>query len=231
MKTLSDRGAKVFRMDAADFPQEATLVGRIGPHSWAGEVTTSHRTLDLLDVVACYFRAPNPFRLSTDMSEPERRFAAAQARAGFGGILTALDCRWVNHPSAMSHAEYKPVQLAAAREAGLSIPPTLITNSPEEVRAFAADIPGPVICKPVASPVFIEGNELKTVYTRRITEHDLADLRGIEATAHLFQAWVSKAYEVRLTVMGKHLFAAEIYATSAKARTSPARTRRRWSRN
>lgn len=218
VKTLTDRGAKVFRIDGADFPQEATLAGYIGDgHGWSGGLRTSHRALDLLDVVACYFRAPNPFRFSADMSEPERRFAAAQARAGFGGIVSALHCRWVNHPSAMSRAEYKPVQLAAARRVGLSIPATLITNSPEEVRAFARDVPGPIICKPVASPVFIEANELKTVYTRRLTEHDLDDLRGIETTAHLFQAWAFKAHEVRLTVVGERMFAAEVHATSQKA--------------
>ncbi|MER0481572.1 ATP-grasp ribosomal peptide maturase [Streptomyces sp. Edi2] len=218
VKTLTDRGATVFRIDAADFPQEVTLAGYIGnAHGWGGRLRTSQRELDLLDVSACYFRAPNPFRLSPDMSEPERRFAAAQARAGFGGILTALSCRWVNHPSAMSRAEYKPVQLAAARQAGLSIPPTLITNNPDEVRAFARDIPGPIICKPVASPVFIEADELKTVYTRRLTEHDLDDLGGIETTAHLFQAWADKAHEVRLTVVGERMFAAEVHATSQKA--------------
>lgn len=218
VKTLTDRGARVFRMDTADFPQEATLTGHIdNAHGWAGGVTTSHRDLNLRDVVACYFRAPNPFRFSADMSEPERRFAAAQARAGFGGILTALDCRWVNHPLAMSRAEYKPVQLAVARRAGLSIPPTLITNTPEEVRAFAAGLPGAIICKPVASPVFIEGDELKTVYTRRLTMGDLADLQGIEATAHLFQTWVDKAHEVRLTVVGERMFATEVHANSDKA--------------
>ncbi|MEU8919071.1 ATP-grasp ribosomal peptide maturase [Streptomyces nigrescens] len=214
---LAERGQQVFRMDAQEFPQEAILTGHMGNgHGWAGGLTTAHRGLDLLDVEACYFRAPNPFRLPADMSEPERRFAAAQARAGFGGIITALDCRWVNHPLAMSRAEYKPVQLAAARRAGLTIPRTLITNSPDAVRAFAGGTPGPFICKPVASPVFIEGDELKTVYTRRLTGQDLVDLQGIETTAHLFQAWVDKAHEIRLTVVGERMFAAEIHANSPK---------------
>ncbi|MCL6302938.1 ATP-grasp ribosomal peptide maturase [Streptomyces kronopolitis] len=219
VKTLTDRGQQVFRIDASDFPQEATLTGYMDNvhKGWTGSLRTSHRSLDLHDVAACYFRAPNPFRLSPDMSQPERAFAAAQARAGFGGILNALSCRWVNHPWAMSRAEYKPVQLAAAQLVGLPIPRTLITNNPDEVRAFARRIAGPIICKPVASPVFIEANELKTVYTKRLTEADLDDLRGIETTAHLFQEWVDKAHEVRLTVVGERLFATEVHATSPKA--------------
>ncbi|WP_326771109.1 ATP-grasp ribosomal peptide maturase (plasmid) [Streptomyces sp. NBC_01591] len=220
VKALTDGGAEVFRMDTAEFPQELTLAGRIDARQgWAGGLTTAHRAVDLADISAVYYRAPNPFALPAAMSEPERRFAAAQARAGLGGIITALDCRWVNHPAAMSRAEYKPLQLATARDSGLTIPPTLITNTPDAVRAFVGDVGGSVICKPVATPVFVEGNRLKTVYTHRVTEADLDDLRGIDTTAHLFQAWVDKAHEVRLTVAGDCLFAAEVHAGSAAAHT------------
>lgn len=217
VKTLKD-GAEVFRMDTAQFPQELTLAGRIDARQgWSGGLTTAHRAVDLADISAVYYRAPNPFALPATMSEPEKRFAAAQARAGLGGIITALDCRWVSHPAAMSRAEYKPLQLATARACGLTVPPTLITNNPAAVRTFVGDVGGQAVCKPVATPVFIEDDQLKTVYTRRITEEDLADLRGVDTTAHLFQAWIDKAYEVRLTVVGERTFAAEIHAGSGAA--------------
>ncbi|MFF9587814.1 ATP-grasp ribosomal peptide maturase [Streptomyces sp. NPDC014646] len=220
VKALTDGGAEVFRMDTAEFPQELTLAGRIDAwRGWAGGLTTAHRAVDLADVSAVYYRAPGAFAFPDAMSEPERRFAAAQARAGLGGIITTLDCRWVNHPAAMSRAEYKPLQLATARDSGLIIPPTLITNAPDAVRAFVGDIGGQAICKPVATPVFVEDDRLKTVYTHRVTEADLDDLRGIDTTAHLFQAWVDKAHEVRLTVVGDRLFAAEVHAGSAAAHT------------
>ncbi len=37
-------------------------------------------------------------------------------------------------------------------------------------------------------------------------------------TAHQFQEWIDKAYEVRLTVVGDELFAAEIHAGSEASR-------------
>ncbi|NBE50745.1 ATP-grasp ribosomal peptide maturase [Streptomyces boluensis] len=218
VKALTDGGAEVFRMDTAEFPQELTLAGRLDARQgWSGGLTTAHRAVDLADISAVYYRAPNPFDLPVTMSEPERRFAAAQARAGLGGIITALDCRWVSHPAAMSRAEYKPLQLATARTCGLAVPPTLITNSPDAVRTFSGDVGAPIVCKPVATPVFIEDDQLKITYTRRVTEDDLDDLRGIDTTAHLFQAWVDKAYEVRLTAVGDQLLAAEIHAGSDAA--------------
>ncbi|WP_327229702.1 ATP-grasp ribosomal peptide maturase [Streptomyces murinus] len=215
---LENRSVEVFRMDTADFPQRLALTGRIGQEqAWAGELATEYRTVGLSRVGAVYYRAPGAFRFPEGMSGPEERFAAAQARAGLGGVLSALDCRWVNHPTAMARAEYKPVQLAAAHACGLRIPATLITNRPADVQKFAAEVVGPVVCKPVSSPVLIEDGRLKSVYTRRLTPDDLLDLRGISTTAHLFQAWVDKAYEVRLTVVGKQLFAAAIHAESDAA--------------
>lgn len=215
---LQRRGVEVFRMDTADFPQRLALAGRIDQgQAWTGELTTEHRTVELSRVGAVYYRAPGAFQFPQGISGPEERFAAAQARAGLGGVLSALDCRWVNHPTAMARAEYKPVQLAAARACGLRIPPTLITNRAEEVRAFAAETGFSIVCKPVASPVLIEDDQFKSVYTQRLRPEDLEDLRGIDTTAHLFQGWVSKEYEVRLTVVGGRMFAAAIHAGSEAA--------------
>ncbi|MFD7136955.1 ATP-grasp ribosomal peptide maturase [Streptomyces sp. NPDC059894] len=215
---LENRGVEVFRMDTADFPQRLALAGRISAgQAWTGELLTEHRTVELSRVGAVYYRAPGAFRFARGMSGPEEGFAAAQARAGLGGVLSALECRWVNHPTAMARAEYKPVQLAAARACRLLIPPTLITNRPEDVRSFAADVSAAIVCKPVASPVVIEDGQLRCVYTRRLEPADLDDLRGIDTTAHLFQAWVPKKHEVRLTVIGKRMFAAAIHAGSEAA--------------
>ncbi|MEU3600519.1 MvdC/MvdD family ATP grasp protein [Streptomyces sp. NPDC006798] len=123
VKALTDRGVDVFRMDAEDFPQRLALGGRIEDgNGWTGSLRSPYRRLELGDVSAVYYRTPNPFRFPGGMSGPERRFAAAQARSGLGGIVAALNCRWVSHPSAMSRAEYKPVQLDVARRSGLGIP-------------------------------------------------------------------------------------------------------------
>jgi ATP-grasp ribosomal peptide maturase len=218
VKTLTDRGAEVFRMDTCEFPMAAELDARIGAvHGWAGSLCTTHRDLDLTRVAACYYRTPTAFRFPPGMSAAERRFAAAQARSGLGGVISALSCRWVSHPAAMSRADYKPVQLAAGRRAGLRIPETIVTNRAAAVRDWAAHIDGPIVAKPVASPVLIEGDELKTVYTQRLEPTDLADLTGIDTTAHMLQAWVPKQHEVRLTVAGDRLLAVEIHADSTAA--------------
>ncbi|MDI3423734.1 ATP-grasp ribosomal peptide maturase [Streptomyces luteolus] len=203
---LNHRNVPVFRCDTAEFPLELTLTATLGEQRWGGELDNGHRTLDLADVRSVYFRRPEEFRLPDSMSEAERRFAAAQSRAGFVGVAVALPCLWINHPARDLDANHKPWQLAVARCLGLEPPRSIITNNPYVAREFATQICGPVITKSLGAPV-------DTVI---VDPAELDD--SVRLCAHLFQEWIDKAHEVRLTVVGGRFFAVEIHAGSAETR-------------
>lgn len=99
---------------------------------------------------------------------------------------------------------------------GLAVPPTLITNDPAAVHRFANEV-GQLVVKPLAEPIVEEAGTYTAVWTRRLAHEDLQDLEGVAATAHLFQQWVPKAFEVRLTVVGRRLFPVAIHAGSPAA--------------
>jgi glutathione synthase/RimK-type ligase-like ATP-grasp enzyme len=133
-----------------------------------------------------------------------------EAKLGLGGVLAALDVRWVNHPNRAADASYKPLQLAVAARCGLDVPNTLITNRPDTVHRFAEG--GATVAKALGAPAIVEGGGRKTTFTHRLDDTDLADLRGVGHTAHQFQRWVPKAFETRLFVVGDRVFAAAIHA-------------------
>ncbi|MGQ0778727.1 MAG: hypothetical protein ACT4NY_30655 [Pseudonocardiales bacterium] len=124
---------------------------------------------------------------------------------------------WINHPSALADCEYKPRQLSLARTIGMRTPATIVTNVPDEVRQFAAD-QGEIIVKSLAEPIIAEVGSQKVIWTRRVAAAELTDLAGVELTTHLFQKWIPKAYEIRLTVVGKRHFAVAIHAYSTATR-------------
>jgi ATP-grasp ribosomal peptide maturase len=162
----------------------------------------------MLDQVRCaYYRRPSRFEFPADLVD--QRWATAEARMGFGGVLSALP-RWLNHPADIGQAEYKPVQLAAAQTAGLAIPDTMITNDPAEAARFAAG--REVIYKPLSTAPISGG---RVVYTTPV--RIAADDCSISHTAHLFQERLAKQYEVRLTVVDDCFFAARIDAESEAA--------------
>lgn len=218
-KHLDARGVRWVLLDTADFPQRMSLAARLddGHDGWQGEITVDGQTLRLAEVTAIYYRKPGDFDLPDGLSGPERRFSRAQARMGLGGVLASLPVRWLSHPSALADAEYKPRQLALLRQAGLATPPTLVTNDPAAVRAFAATH-GDLVVKPLAEPIVWEGGGESVVFTRRLTAEDLDTLDGVDTTAHLFQPFQEKRCECRvMAVGGDRLFAVAIHAGSIES--------------
>jgi hypothetical protein len=121
---LAARDMSTLRFDTADFPQRTRLSARLDQDHrsrWCGEIDTVEGSVVLDRVTAIYYRKPRDFDFPPAMSEPERRFARAQARVGVGGVLSSLPVRWVNHPAALADSEYKARQLAVATECGLRV--------------------------------------------------------------------------------------------------------------
>ncbi|EXU63151.1 ATP-dependent carboxylate-amine ligase [Streptomyces sp. PRh5] len=206
---LNERSVPVCRLDPRDFPEGAL---------WEGVLRGQHRDVSLGDIRSVYYRRPGAHRLHPDMSEQDARWAQAEAQAGFGGLLYALPALWVNHPNRNALAAFPPVALAAAARSGLSVPRTLITNNPAEAREFVAALPRQVAAYKALGTTHPSDNDDRpqALWTTQVRPDEIND--SVRRTAHQFQEWVDKAYEVRLTAVGHQLFAAEIYAGSDASR-------------
>ncbi|MCA1676665.1 MAG: ATP-grasp ribosomal peptide maturase, partial [Actinobacteria bacterium] len=209
---LHTRGVPVFRCNPGDFPRSLSLSARLG-EGWAGSLRLPEREVSVTDIGCAWYRRPTAFEFPATLSAQERRWATTEARLGVGGFLAALP-RWLNHPCDIARVEYKPLQLASARTVGLTVPDTLITNDPDEARRFAKEH-GDIIYKLFSSLGVSEQGQYRVVYANRITADDITDT--VTATIHLFQQWIPKAFEVRLTVVDDDLFAVRIDAGSQAA--------------
>lgn len=112
----------------------------------------------------------------------------------------------------MADATYKPRQLRVAAECGLTVPRSLVTNIGARARAFADEV-GVLVYKSLSTGIVTEQDELRIIYTSRLTADDL-DNGAIALCCHLFQEWVPKAFDVRLTVVGGRCFAVAVHAGS-----------------
>lgn len=213
---LEERGTEAHRLNTAAFPQHMIVDARHDGDRWRGTLRTMYRTVDLDTVTAIWYRSPTAYEFPPGMNAAERAHANLEAKFGVGGVLSSLPVLWVNHPARNADAAYKPLQLATAARAGLTVPATLITNDPHAVREFAAA--GPTITKLLGSSSIVEEGMRKIGFTRLLADEDLADLCGIELTAHLFQRWVPKAHEARVVAVGEQLTAVAIHARSDAAR-------------
>lgn len=213
IRELARRDVPVLRVDAADFPQRLALAATLGDGGWAGQLRTTEGGVDLAEVEAVYYRRPRAFGLADGMTEVERSWAREEAWFGFGGVIASLR-GWLNHPAAIARAEYKPLQLATAARCGLAVPQTLITNDPGEARELTRRV-GRAVYKPLSSRAVTEDGIERVVLTTEVDPASLDDSVG--TTAHLFQARVDKAYDVRLTVVDDAFFAVAVHADSPAA--------------
>jgi ATP-grasp ribosomal peptide maturase len=215
VEELNHRSVPVLRFDTADFPLRLTITGRLSGSGWSGTISRAGRAVSLADIAGIYYRRPTSFEFGS-MPAPAQAWARAEARCGLGGLLMAQD-RWLNHPHHIGYAEYKPVQLAAAAQAGLVVPATIITNDPAPARTFAAR-PGQVIYKPLSAEPPPGPGDTAMIYTSVAEpEHLAADGDAIAATMHLFQEHIASRCAVRLTVVDGQMFAAEIHPHSPAA--------------
>lgn len=212
VQKLDESKTPVLRCDLADFPTDVALEARYEGR-WTGVIQHAGRVVDLTGIRGIYCRRPTPFRLPADMTDEEREFASTEAQAGFTGVLMALPCRWINHPSAERIASYKPHQLRLAYASGLVSPRSIITNDPTAARTFASEQVGQVIYKGIGRDF---ANGAVSTPTVRFVAPDEID-ESVRLTAHLFQEFVPKRHDVRLIVVGSQMFGVEIHAHSSHA--------------
>ncbi|OKJ09130.1 ATP-grasp ribosomal peptide maturase [Kitasatospora sp. CB01950] len=215
---LNRRDTPIVRIDPGDFPAKLSLTAVMGSQGWCGRVRGQHRDVSMPGIRSVYYRRPSDYRLPADLAEADREWSRAEAMAGLGGVLASLDCVWVNHPHANRRAGLKPLALATAARAGLTVPNTLITNEPDRARRFVRQLPGGVAAyKPLGSTMPPQEDDGRVVlWTNRVAAEEIDT--GVSCTAHQFQRWVDKSHEVRLTAVGEELFAAEIHAGSEASR-------------
>ncbi len=212
--TLTGRDIPVFRADLGWFPQTLVLDAELGGNEWTGFLRTPHREVRLADLRSVWCRNPTVFAFPDDLSRARRQHAEREARLGVGGVLATLPVTWMNHPQRDADHAYKPRQLAMAARCGLTVPRTLITNDAEAVRRFADYAPHGLVTKVLGANIIHEDGHRKFASTSRV---DVADLTGVEHTAHQFQDWVPKAYEVRLIAVGTEQFAVGIHTDDPDA--------------
>lgn len=233
---LNEREVPVARVDPADVGAGLVFGARIGAAepTWAGRLVTGSREVELGEVAAVYYRRPTPYAARYQhLPAQQRDFCAAGARHGLGGILNHLHgATYVNHPGAVTTADFKPAQLQLAAQLGLAIAPTLVTNDVERARKFAAEH-GPVIYKTFRGLPRDQNGHTGAIWAQRVDPATFEDTLAV--TAHLFQAEIPNTGDVRVTVVGRRVFAQQIAApdgaldwaaeTGARSSTPPSTSR------
>jgi hypothetical protein len=213
---LRARGEHILRFDPADYPARASLSVK-----WNGADKQVRMRIDgvHVDLGHCksgWFRRPGRPQISRDIESPFLRdHAHEECIRVIQDACNALDTRWLpGTVTAIRHAGNKQVQLELAAQLGFEIPPTLLTNDPEEFLEFYRLHNGDLIDKLPTSALMVSqgpGGEF-TRFTQPVTRRDVGYARRLRYSPMLFQRKISKRFELRITVVDDQVLAAEIHS-------------------
>lgn len=212
IEEMNRRDIEFIRFDTGHFPLASTLVASHLQADWAGSISFRGRKLDFSSITSIWYRRPTRFRVRPDLELGEKKFAEAEATNAIGGVFRSLNSLWVNHPESLVTAMFKPLQLTLANDCGMTTPKTLITNDPISAEHFFDVCEGQVIYKTLSVPEIQYAEVASTIYTSRLTKTDFSEAYRIKETACLFQEYIPKSLELRLTIVGDKIFCAEIYS-------------------
>lgn len=154
--------------------------------------------------------SPNPSNEITD--EEYKQFARWEGSVLLNNIWTILAHKvWLNTPFQNQVLSNKLYQLQLARKVGFDTPPTLVTNNPDEVRSFHKKY-GIIIAKPISAGYITTNTQerRRLIYTHRLTKRDFQKLQSVKYSPVLFQQYINKKLELRITVVESSIFTCAI---------------------
>jgi len=215
INAIEAKGRKAFRFDTDKFPTEVTLDVYYGKGTEQLILTCESEELNLQEVSAVWYRRIAIGQLiPTTMDEQLREASIQESRVTVQGMIASIKGFHLDPLPNIRRAENKQLQLQIARELGLDIPRTLITNNPDAVRKFAQECEQGLISKMLSSFAIYEGGKEKVVFTNPVTPEDLEYLDGLRFCPMTFQEKIPKALELRVTIVGKLIFTAAIDSQS-----------------
>lgn len=190
LQRLLERRERFVVLDSRRFPQDFQLDWQSDGRDMEGSFSGGGQTIDLTEVRSIYVHHLFP---------PER----AEGRESFAmlhGFLNAVPRLVCNRPSASMTNFSKTYQQQIIARHGFLTPRTLVTNVPDEARAFYDQCGRRVIYKSLSG--------LRSI-VRRMTDADLDRLEHVRGCPTQFQQWVP-GVDIRVHVVGSRVFPTEV---------------------
>jgi glutathione synthase/RimK-type ligase-like ATP-grasp enzyme len=160
----------------------------------------------LCEIGAVWYRRVSPYGFHEDLRDPTARlFAWSEANEALLGVWYSLDCFWMNPPIGDEISQRKIRQLQVARQVGLSIPDTLITNEPAAAREFIEVHGVGHVVRKAFRNIAQAPRE-----THLLRDEDVALLDTVRFTPVIFQRFVPADLDLRVTIVENEVFAAAI---------------------
>ncbi|WP_042806019.1 MvdC/MvdD family ATP grasp protein, partial [Xanthomonas citri] len=202
-QALSKRGSRVIRWNAEDYPTKSSVSIKYEEGRAHVRISTKEHQFNEDDIRVVWNRRRCLPEVPKIIDGRDRQFVKMELDAAYHAHKSLFrDAFWINKGISADASDLKIHQLLVAQAVGLFIPRTLISNNPEEIRAFI-ECAGGHIYKPLTGYVWQEQGSVIQTFTAKVTAELMPENSLLAATPGIFQAKVPKKYEARVQFFGR----------------------------
>ena len=143
LRAIDRYGVEYLRLNTEDFGTAFRGEFKAGEDGELWSLSTSDKVVNLVGVTSVWYRRPESPDISTQLANEARQFAGVELKSFLDNMLVSFDCRWLSEPEAIRRAGHKLHQLGVARAVGFCVPPSLVSQDPEQIRAFRSKMAVP----------------------------------------------------------------------------------------
>lgn len=192
----------VFRLNTDLFGCYKLGIG--GNPFWSIEDSDGNQ-INNLNTQAIYYRKPLLPKL-TDYEPTYRNYMQREIVACIEGLADSFQGICLSKPCILRQADNKIYQLNIAKNLGFIIPESLITNDNKAAQAFCAYKLS--IVKPISIGKIYDNDDTIIFQTNQVKKN--RPIEHLEYCPSYFQERHDKDYELRVTIIGKRVFAVRI---------------------
>jgi glutathione synthase/RimK-type ligase-like ATP-grasp enzyme len=213
-KELSRRGAAFHRLNMDGILDDVHLSAYIASAESTTSASLGDKGVNLGDVRSVWLRRLTAPHVNESIKRPAVASYIRDETAAFtAGLWESLDrSAWISPFNATVRAENKIFQLNTARDLGFVIPRTLVTTVPADARAFYDSCAGGVIVKAISRRYIEDERGSALLWTNAVSDEAMAFVDSVALSPTLFQERIKKHYELRITIVGRRIFACAIYS-------------------
>lgn len=152
-----------------------------------------------------------------DLDTSTKNYMREELYAYFLNLWEVLEVKWLSRPNAIYRAENKFLQLKRAQNIGFKVPTTLITSNASQIRDFYNKHEKEVIIKPIFNNRFFDGRKNKLIFTNKLSTAHIEQIEDCTPLPSIYQEYIKKDYELRVTVVGSKVFSASVDSQSSFA--------------
>lgn len=215
---IDKNGFEIIRFNVDLYPLQNKLSTTFEDGKWITVLETQDKKHRLDDISAVWYRRAYNIGKGVKDELDAKFFGAAmgEIRNTLFGFLESVDAYSLGKPSVYRRLDSKEEQLKIADKLGLNIPATAVTNSPEEAKRFIVKH-GDVVAKMQTGFAIYEDGVENVVFTNVVNEDKLEELDTLLYCPMQFQKKIEKKKELRITIVGRDVYAFEIDSQQSEA--------------